>query len=202
MIKLLLFSDIHLNESYCQKLVKMSGEVDIVIGAGDYGSLRMGINKTIRWLSAIEKPAILVPGNAESEKELTDACIEWPSAKVLHGKEIELQGIKFFGLGGGIPVTPFGSWSWDFSEEQAEVLLKDFPDHGVLISHSPPNGILDVSSSGKHLGSLSVRKVIEEKKPKLVVCGHIHESNGRMEKLADTIIINAGPQGVFYELPG
>ena len=200
-MKLLLFSDIHVNESHCRKLVKMSEEVDIVIGAGDYGSLRMGIKKTIRWLSTIEKPVILVPGNAESDKELKDACNEWPSAIILHGNGIEMQGINFFGIGGGIPVTPFGSWSWDFSEEQAEVLLKDFPDDGVLISHSPLNGILDLSSSGQHLGSTTIRKFIDKISPKLVICGHIHESGGKMEKLGNTVIINAGPQGIIYELP-
>jgi Icc-related predicted phosphoesterase len=199
-MKLLLFSDIHTNKDYALNLVKMSEDADIVIGAGDYGSLRRNIKKTIQWLSSINKPTILVPGNAESYEELKEACEQWPYATVLHGTGIEKLGINFFGIGGGIPVTPFGSWSYDFSEEQAEDLLKECPENAVLISHSPPLGILDTSSSGKHLGSETIRKIIFEKTPHLLVCGHIHESGGLCEKIGKTVVINAGPSGIFYEL--
>ncbi len=198
-MKLLLFSDIHTNKKRCQNLISLSKKTDILIGAGDIGSLRMGIRKTVSWLSEIEKPTLLVPGNAESFDELKEACNLWRSAIVLHGTGIELKGISFFGIGGGIPVTPFGSWSYDFSEEEAETLLEDCPENGVLISHSPPEGILDISSRGQHLGSTSIRQVIEKKNPRLVVCGHIHESGGRIEKLGDTIVVNAGPYGLLYE---
>jgi len=198
-MKLLLFSDIHTNKSHCLNLVEMSVDADIVIGAGDYGSLRRDIQKTIQWLSEIEKPSLLVPGNAESFEELKEACDFWPSSTVLHGTGIELKGISFFGIGGGIPVTPFGSWSYDFTEEEAEALLLDYPENAVLISHSPPEGVLDISSGGRHLGSKTIRQVIEKKVPRLVVCGHIHESGGKTEKLGKTVIINAGPLGMFFE---
>ena len=198
-VKLLLFSDVHTNKDHCLGLVRMSRKADIVIGAGDIGSLRMGLEKTIQWLSGIEIPTLLVPGNAESFDELEKACKIWPSATVLHGTGIELEGISFFGIGGGIPVTPFGSWSFDFTEEEAEALLSKFPENGVLITHSPPEGILDLSSKGQHLGSIAVRKVIEHKFPHLVVCGHIHESGGKMEKLGNTTVVNAGPYGLYYD---
>ncbi len=199
-MKLLLFSDVHVNRAYCINLVKMSNEADIVIGAGDYGSLRRDIKKTINWLSQIEKPVILVPGNAESFEELKEACTGWFSSIVLHGTGTELHGISFFGIGGGIPETPFGSWSYDFTEQQADDLLKDCPQYCVLISHSPPIGILDVSSRGQHLGSETIRKVIFEKTPQLLVCGHIHESAGQMEPIGKTMVVNAGPFGILYEI--
>jgi predicted phosphodiesterase len=46
-MKLLLFSDVHVNKTHCRHLVEMSKEVDLVIGAGDFGSLRMGIKKRL-----------------------------------------------------------------------------------------------------------------------------------------------------------
>ena len=198
-MKLLLFSDVHVNRSWCEQIVKMSEEADMVIGAGDYGALRTGLEETIKWLSPIIKPSILVPGNAESYDELVNACEVWPSSMVLHGTSVEVQDLNFFGIGGGIPVTPFGDWSWDFTEAQAADLLKDCPDNAILISHSPPKGILDLSSRGQQLGSTSLREFIEMKTLKLVVCGHIHESSGKTEKLGDTIIINAGPKGIIFE---
>lgn len=198
-MKLLLFSDVHLNENHCQRLVKLSHEADIVVGAGDYCSLRKNLDKVIRWLSAITKPTVLVPGNAESYEELVDACKEWPSSKVLHGNSVEIQGMLFYGIGGGIPTTPFGSWSWDFTEEQAESMLKDCPGHAILITHSPPKGILDRSSFGMHLGSKAIKKYITERSPGIVICGHIHESGGKIQKEGRTTVINAGPAGILFD---
>lgn len=199
-MRLLVFSDLHLSEQYSQHIVEMSEEADVVIGAGDYCSLRRNLDKVINWLNVIVKPTILVPGNSESYEELEEACQGWTSAHVLHGNGMELDGISFFGIGGGIPITPFGSWSYDFSEEEAENLGADCPDHAVLISHSPPKGVLDRSSIGLHLGSKTIRKIIEIKSPRLVVCGHIHESGGKTEHIGHTTVINAGPKGMMYDL--
>src|SRR5207247_10447169 len=63
---------------------------------------------------------------------------------------------EFFGIGGGIPVTPFGAWSYDFTEEQAQELLQNCPARCVLVSHSPPKGAVD-RAGGQSLGSVAVR---------------------------------------------
>lgn len=199
-MRLLLFSDVHLNQNHCQNLIRKSRDVDIVIGAGDYCSLRKNLSEVIGWLSEIRKPTILVPGNAESDVELREACVAWSSAKVLHGTGVELQGVLFFGIGGGIPVTPFGSWSWDFTEEQAAAILRSCPKDAVLISHSPPRGVLDRSSFGMHLGSKAIKKFIQNNPLPLVICGHIHESGGKIDKIGNTTVINAGPSGITYDL--
>jgi len=86
------------------------------------------------------------------------------------------------------------------SEEEAADLLGNCPKNTILISHSPPKGILDVSSNGQHLGSIAVKETIEKKSPRLVVCGHIHESCGKIEKYGSTVVVNAGPRGMYYEL--
>ncbi len=198
--KLLLFSDVHCDINKCKLLEEKSRDADIVVCAGDLGNIRSGLEYTIDALKEIQKPTILVPGNSENYSELTAACKNWPSAIVLHGNGINAQGVEFYGIGGGIPVTPFGAWSYDFSEEEARDLLKDCPDEGVLISHSPPKGALDVSSTGRSLGSVAVREAILQRKPKLVVCGHIHASSGKQSILGNSVIVNAGPSGMFWEL--
>lgn len=197
-MKFLLFSDVHQNKRHCQKLVEMAQEVDMVIGAGDFGSFHVGVKGTVQLLSAIDKPSIVVPGNAETYEELQEACEAWPQAHVLHGNGVKIDGIDFYGIGGGIPVTPFGDWSYDFTEEEASELLRDCPEGAVLVSHSPPHGILDLSSRGERLGSTTIRATMELKKLQLVVCGHIHESGGLLEKVGDTDVVNAGPRGIIY----
>ncbi len=199
-MKLLVFSDLHNDFRTASKLVELSNTVDVVVGAGDFCVARRGLDEIIASLSAIAKPTVLVPGNSESEEELLQACQSWETARVLHGSRETIAETKFFGIGGGIPITPFGSWSYDFSEDEAFDLLRDCPSGGVLISHSPPLGVLDGSSDGHRLGSQAVRETILIKKPILVVCGHIHGSAGQIDCIGETTVINAGPQGIIWEL--
>ncbi len=200
-MKLLLFSDLHCDAGAARQLVERARTADLVVGAGDFGTVRRGLAKTLDVLRAIEAPAVVVPGNGESFEELQAACRSWSSVHVLHGSGTAIDGVDIFGLGGGVPVTPFGDWSWDFTEEQAAQLLADCPQGGILVSHSPPKGAADVSSAGGSFGSTAVREAVEAKHPRLVVCGHIHESWGRQEKIGDSLVVNAGPQGVELELP-
>lgn len=199
-MKLLLFSDLHRNQHAAQQIVEQSNEVDVVVGAGDLANVHEGLDEMIYILSRISCPTVLTPGNNETFEALQQACANWKAAHVLHGSGMTLLGQPFFGLGGGIPITPFGEWSYDFSEADAETLLADCPEGCVLVSHSPPKGTVDVSSGGQHLGSETVRNWIETKKPLLVVCGHIHESGGQQDQIADSPIVNAGPQGMIWEI--
>ncbi|MBW2409066.1 MAG: metallophosphoesterase family protein [Deltaproteobacteria bacterium] len=199
-MKLLVFSDLHSDFRIASQLVELSHGVDVVVGAGDFCNVRRGLDEIIRALSAINKLTILVPGNSESDLELIDACRTWDNAHVLHGGQAIIDGVSFYGIGSGIPVTPFGSWSYDFTEKEAHDLLNDCPQGGVLVSHSPPKGILDISSDGSSLGSQAVRDTLEQKKPDLVVCGHIHGSAGQTRQFNETTVINAGPHGIIWNL--
>jgi Icc-related predicted phosphoesterase len=178
----------------------MSKDVDVVIGAGDFAKFRRGLDISIEALQLINKPTILVPGNSESFEELKAACKDWKEAIVFHGAVYQLNNYEFYGVGGGIPITPFGDWSYDFSEEEARELLSGCPTGGILVTHSPPKGVVDKASFGKNLGSVSIRETILAKHPLLVVCGHIHESSGKYGKLGDSVVINAGPRGVVWEV--
>ncbi len=199
-MKLLLFSDLHSDFRIASKLVEMSRDVDVVVGAGDFCNIRRGLDEIIQALSGINTPTVLVPGNSESDLELINACRSWDYAYVLHGGQANINGVSYYGIGGGIPVTPFGSWSYDFTEKEAFNLLRECPPGGVLVSHSPPKGILDISSDGRSLGSQAVRDTLEQKKPELVVCGHIHGSAGQTKRFGDTTVINAGPYGIIWSL--
>ena len=111
-----------------------------------------------------------------------------------------MSGVTFFGVGGGIPVTPFGAWSYDFTEEQAEALVATCPTDCVLVSHSPPKGAADVSSRGASIGSTAIRDAIRRVRPVLVVCGHVHGSGGKTSELDGIPVVNAGPGGIEWEI--
>ena len=143
-------------------LVGLAKDVDLVIGAGDFATRRQGVEDTIEVLAEIEKPSVLVPGNGESVSELESAVKSagWSSARVLHGTGCKLETVEIWGAGGGIPVTPFGDWSYDFSEAQAESLLAGCKPMSVLVTHSPPLDTVDEDRSGKIRGSQAIRDVV------------------------------------------
>lgn len=198
-MKVLCFSDLHRNTAAAEKLVDLSRDVDVVIGAGDFATRRQGLSDTLDILSRINKPAVLVPGNGESSEELTEASAAWSTARVLHGSGCVIEGTEFWGVGGGIPVTPFGSWSYDFDEQRAGELLAGCGEGGILVVHSPPIDTVDHDSAGEIRGSQAIRDIVEAKKPRLVVCGHIHSDWEKEVMLGPTRILNAGPRGVILD---
>ena len=198
-MKLLAFSDLHRDLGQASQLVDRSSDADVVIAAGDFASVHEGLEGTIGALQGISKPTILVPGNNETEDALRAACEGWESAIVLHGEGTEIDGTQFYGLGAGIPVTPW-DWSFDLGEDQARERLAGCPDGAVLVVHSPPKGHCDESSSGDHLGSEAILEAIESKRPRLAVCGHIHESWGSESEVGPTKVMNLGPSGTAIEL--
>jgi uncharacterized protein len=198
-VKILAFSDLHRDLEQAATLVERSSDADVVIAAGDFASQHEGLEEAIGALSAIRTPTVLVPGNNETEDALRAACEGWEAATVLHGQGTEIDGIEFFGLGAGVPITPW-DWSFDLDEEQAAERLAGCPEGAVLVVHSPPKGHCDQSSSGDHLGSAAVLDAIEAKRPRLAVCGHIHEAWGAESEIGPTRVMNLGPSGTAIEL--
>jgi uncharacterized protein len=197
-VRLLAFSDLHCDLAQAQRLVESAADADVVVAVGDLASVHSGLDETVGALAAIERPTIVVPGNNETEDALRRACAGWKSATVLHGESTEIEGVNFFGLGGGIPVTPW-DWSFDLTEQAAAKLLEGCPEGAVLAVHSPPLGYVD-ASRGRRLGSRAVLAAIEADAPALALCGHIHESCGAESAIGPTRVINLGPSGRILEL--
>jgi len=198
-MKLLAFSDLHVDVDQAKSLVAASKDADVVVGVGDFASVHSGLEATIGALRSIAKPTVVVPGNNETEEALRGACDGWDNALVLHGEGAEIDGVSFFGLGAGVPVTPW-DWSFDLTEEEAAQRLAGCPEDCVLAVHSPPRGHVDVSSRGEHLGSVAVLDAIVTKRPRLALCGHIHEAWGQRSMIGPTEIVNLGPAGDVFEV--
>lgn len=198
-MRILAFSDLHQDLEQAERLVEMSRDADVVVAAGDFASVHRGLGETIDALCPIECPTVVIPGNNETEDELRAACAGWGSATVLHGEGTEIDGQDFYGLGAGVPVTPW-DWSFDLDEQEAAAMLGDLTPGAVLVVHSPPRGHVDRDSSGKHLGSEAILEAIQEKEPRIAVCGHIHDSWGEESTVGDTRVVNLGPSGTALEV--
>ncbi len=197
-MKILAFSDLHHSRRHARALVDASAEADLVIGAGDFCNRREALPEALNLLSGIAAPMVLVPGNAESATELRAAAHEgW---HVLHGDAAEIGGLRLFGLGYAVPETPFGGWSCDLSEADAAAMLAACERADILITHSPPKGVVDVTSFGESMGSTAIRDAIRRIAPRLCLCGHIHDSWGQEGRIGGARVANLGPGGTWFDL--
>ncbi len=197
-MKILAFSDLHMARNRAAEIVAASADADLVVGAGDYCNGRQGLDEAMEMLSGISAPLVLIPGNAESAEELTDAAAE--GVHVLHGSGMTVDGVRLFGLGYGVPVTPFGAWSCDLTEGEAAEMLSRCHDADILVVHSPPKGNGDRTSEGVSVGSIAVRDAIERIQPKFAFCGHIHDSWGFRGTIGRTEVANLGPRANWFEV--
>jgi uncharacterized protein len=193
-VNLLAFSDVHCDIGAVESLVDQARSADVVAGVGDFASVHEGLAQTLEPLKAIAAPLLLVPGNNETADALRSAVAGWDGVTVLHGAGAQVNGIDFYGLGGGVPTTPW-DWSFDLTEDEAANLLEPLPENAVLLSHSPPKGHVD-----KSLGSSSVLHAAQSKRARAILCGHIHEEWGNESRIGDTLVRNLGPDGFVLDL--
>lgn len=197
-MKILAFSDLHGSTKAAAAITAASAEADLVIAAGDFCTFHKGLPEAVALLSEIPCPILAVPGNHETVDALT--AVAPPQMIVLHGQSHEIGKLTFFGIGYGVPVTPFTDWSQDLTEPQATDILDNCHQVDILISHSPPKGVADVTSSGDSVGSTALRSATERLKPKLLLCGHIHEAWGQTGRIDDTSVHNLGPTLNWFEI--
>lgn len=169
-------------------------EGDVLIFAGDYserGNL-LEFEIFLRWISQVGnryKKVIFVPGNHDiyCEKNLSVVKTEMQGMTVLNGDSITFEGVLFWGS----PITPeFNNWAFmKKPEEMKQVWSRMHPETDVLITHGPPQGILDrVSDTNFDIGCPELLKKVLEVKPKYHIFGHIHEGYGMVEKNGTTFI--------------
>jgi hypothetical protein len=159
---------------------------DVLVIAGDITG-HHELLSLIGQLNDLPIPVLAVRGNMDSQ-EVEKLLEQYPNISSLHKKKVTINGVSFVGLGGTIPV-PFCSKiclrEKRLIEETDYLIERD----SVLVSHPPPYGTLDEGFGNLHAGSRGLRRLILEKQPRMLICGHIHERPG-VAFLAKTIVVN------------
>lgn len=199
-MKFVFISDLHNKYKYIQ-----IPECDFLICSGDVSSMgyEYEIINFISWYRKQQaRYKIFIAGNHDwlFEKYRTIAKSLIPDDIIyLEDEAIEIEGFKFYGT----PVQlEFCNWAFNRTEESLARYWEQIPDDtDILITHSPPFGILDVVEGRTvNLGSPSLYDtVINRVKPKIHVFGHIHSSHG-VKKIEDTLFINASILDERYQI--
>jgi Icc-related predicted phosphoesterase len=179
------------------------GSGDILVHAGDCTSMgkKHEINEFLKWFSNTDfEHKIFIAGNHDFgfEKE-TDIDQQFKDLGVtyLFDNDITIDGIKFYGS----PWQPeFYNWAFNLprGEELATKWEKIPDDVDILITHGPAYGILDYAPIGGHVGCEELYRKIVEVKPKIHVCGHIHDSYGQ-KTMGGIEFLNASTLNDRYE---
>lgn len=199
-MKILAFSDLHRDADAARRIVKASAAADVLIGAGDFATRGEGAKESLAILKSAGLPTVIVSGNHDRLSELRALCAGWQNGFLLHGEGIAFDGIPFFGLGGEIPRRNEADWNEALSETRAATMLATCPEQAVLITHTPPLGTGDKQRDGTHEGSEAILAVINDKRPRLVLCGHIHHGWGTSGTVGETPVHNLGPTINWFEI--
>ncbi|MCJ1264354.1 hypothetical protein MMC22_004225 [Lobaria immixta] len=80
----------------------------------------------------------------------------------------------------GSPFSPAnGLWAFGYTSEEAVKLWEQVPlDADIVLTHTPPKYHCDESKGRGAVGCESLRRALSQVRPRLAVCGHVHEGRG------------------------
>lgn len=158
---------------------------DVLVVAGDmcgYGDF-IELSKFNEWLGTLpHQHKIVIAGNHDRcfEEHRRQSVKILSNALYLQDSSVTISGVSFYGS----PWTPeFCDWAFMLprSSEQLNLCWSKVPTGvDVLITHGPPNGILD-TVRGHHVGCEILRVALKRIRPKIHIFGHLHSGYGRTE---------------------
>lgn len=197
-MKLFIFGDIHGDFDVLKTLIQK--KADLFICHGDLTDLGQGLDQAAKILKPLGQRLWLMPGNNETEEQIKRLCQEYGFVN-FHGQIKQKGPYVFAGLGFSTP-TPFKT-PGEINEVKYAQSLKKFVGHEnlCLFCHNPPKeSQLDVLANGVHVGGQSLREFIEKEKPLYCFCGHLHENEGKIQRLGQTTCFNVGKKGLMIWL--
>ncbi|MEO2241169.1 MAG: metallophosphoesterase [Euryarchaeota archaeon] len=200
-------ADFHGDVEKAEKVAEKAADedADVIFVAGDVSDFNLDdpahvAEEIVDVLEEHGQEIMAVPGNCDTHEVVRVLDTRGVS---VHLKRKRLEDYDVVGMGGSNP-TPFDT-PLEFEERVLESRLRELMDRAsepiILLTHAPPKDTkVDRVESGEHVGSEAVRRIVEEYRPELHICAHIHEAAGE-DELGDTRVVNPGPGGaVVLEL--
>ncbi len=168
----------------------------ILIHCGDFCSFRQQDLATLEdvddWFAGMQGTRVVgVGGNHDFELE--SGGFRFTNATLLQDQLVEIDGLSFYGSPWCPELHGFAYYA------EPEMLIEKWrripAGIDVLITHTPPHGILDVPTSGDvHLGCPYLKEELKRIQPRLHCFGHVHANYGQVTE-GSTRFINAAVVG-------
>jgi Icc-related predicted phosphoesterase len=159
---------------------------DVLVVAGDITNYFNSAD-VIEQFNHMPAPVLAIRGNTDLAR--VDRLLDdYPNTSSLHLKEQKINGLKLVGVSGTIPV-PFSSRIGWHEKRIINALAALVDDNSVLVVHSPPRGVLDDAFGKFHAGCRRLYHLVVQRRPRLVLCGHIHEHPG-IASIGQTTVVN------------
>ena len=178
---------------------------DVLLHAGDisFKGRKSEVVDFLQWFSAQPfRHKIFIAGNHdfyfEKESPLEVKKLIPEQVIYLNDSETEVDGIKIWGS----PVTPwFHNWAFNRKRgAQIRAHWNKIPENtDIIMTHGPVYGVLDLTKEETHTGCVDLLHTLETIKPKVHLCGHIHEGYGNVKRKGISFI-NASMVNESYEL--
>jgi Icc-related predicted phosphoesterase len=199
-MKFLCITDIHNRLEPLQHILNHAGPIDGVLLGGDLTNFGTpaDVEKIVQIAQSLKFPVLAVAGNCDSaaiDQRLVELGVS------IAGRGMIINDIGIHGLSAA---PPWHRGMYGFTEEELARHLqagysqvKNARRH-VVLTHVPPRDMkLDRTHFFQHVGSTALREFVEQTRPALVVCGHLHESRG-VDMLGPTVVVNCGPAASGY----
>jgi len=190
-MKVVIISDTH---NYHNKIILPVG--DIIVHCGDMTGMgrEAEVVSFLDWFENIKYThKIFIAGNHDFAFEHNPSWLhdelDHRNFNYLLDESIILEGIKFYG-------SPYQPWfhNWAFNLDRGEKCAAKWAeipqDTDFLITHGPPEGILDKTLEGEYVGCYDLLQRVKVVQPKVHAFGHIHEGYG-IKQVEETLFVNA-----------
>ena len=197
-MKIFAASDFHGDKQLAKELAEKAAKekVDLVLLAGDLSDAEGSMEGIVGPFKAKGLEVGVIPGNHDGLAEI-GFLVDKYGAKNLHGYHLQKGDIGIFGCGYG------NVGMHQLSEEDVFSSLKKSHDSlqkvkkKIMLTHMHPED--SIFGLGVFPGSEGIKKALEEFKPDVHICGHMHESEGIEEMIGQTRVINVGRKGKILE---
>jgi len=206
-MKIFATSDIHGNRTIIDKIEHIASRADMIVICGDVGGKEFRRGDTLNDVSLRQKkdadhlvdrmkklsvPFRFILGNDDWFEHDDEHHLKYT-------ENISGHDLVPFEL---VPITPFNTNREANENKIRYELSKLTADRkSIIVAHAPPYRCTDTLYNGGHAGSRAARDWIIDVRPRIWLCGHIHEDHGA-GLINDTLVLNCSCDHLNDELRG
>jgi Icc-related predicted phosphoesterase len=211
-MRLLLVSDLHYTLKQFDWVHTAADDFDVVVLAGDHLDIASAVDPDAQIAVVLEYLArmaarttvVACSGNHDlnARNDLGERAAAWLAAA--HESGVHVDGTSFSAGNDDVFVTVCPWWDGPQTRSRVDAQLAgDAARVGdrqwIWVYHAPPDASPTSWTGKRHYGDEDLNKWIEQYRPAIVLCGHVHQSpfandGSWVDEIGSTVVLNAGRQ--------